>query len=239
MNELSRICSILTYIFLSTFCFSQKQDDLRTYTALVNGEELVIKLLSDSTYESKMIYRTSYGYYEIISDDKNTTYDNIIFGDIVYDTKDAYHSYNISISEETVNSLVDSNTYNKDSSYVAICDITGEYLTFYNVCFTNKNNELLYCDYNEKSKKTHIIPPGTCKIGIIGEQFNYVSYFKSEYNRTQGSIVYVIGPSSGRFLIRKDRSRIVYRPCYCDGYDSDCCISFINDSANVSSYNTK
>ncbi len=64
---------------------------------------------------------------------------------------------------------------------------------------------------------------------MTGERFNLATYFKSEYNRTQGSIAFVIGPSSDRFYIKKDRSCILYRPCYCDGYDSDCCVVFMKE----------
>jgi hypothetical protein len=54
---------------------------------------------------------------------------------------------------------------------------------------------------------------------------------KCKYDRTQGSIAFVIGPASTRFLIKKDRSCILYRPCHCDGQDpeSDCCVVFIKE----------
>ena len=227
MNKFRRIFSVSTFFLLSMSCFPQNQDGLGVYAARINDKELVIHLLSDSTYEARTFWGTSHGFYEIQIDKKNPFCDKIIFGDLIYDTKDAFYFYHVSIMPDVTKSLIDSVSYNQDSFYVAMYDLTGEFVTFYNVCFKDSVGELLFCDYNEGNKKAYSIPLGTSSIGMIGEQFNYATYFKSEYNRNQGSIAYVIGPSSDRFLIKKDRSCILYRPCHCDDYDSDCCVVFI------------
>ncbi|MCR5193607.1 MAG: hypothetical protein K6D59_09915 [Bacteroidales bacterium] len=221
--------SIFTFILSSMPCLSQNQDRVDRYTTQINGKELVIHLSYDSTYEARSLWGSSQGFYDIIPDKKNPLYDRIIFGDLIYGTKNAFYFYYVSISQEVAKTLVDSNLYSKDSFYVAMCDLTGEFVPYYDVCFVDSIGNLLFCDYNEDDKKICSIPMGTSRIGMIGEQFNLATYFKSEYNRTQGSIAFVIGPSSDRFYIKKDRSCILYRPCYCDGYDSDCCVVFMKE----------
>lgn len=229
MDKFRRIYIILTFILLSTTCFSQSQDGLGRYTVRINGKELSIRLVSDSTYEAETLWGPSYGFYEILTYEENPSYDRIIFGDMVYDTKNAFYFYHIPIPQEVAKSLVDSNLYSKDSFYVAMYDLTGEFVTYHDVCFKDTTGNLLLCDYNESGGKAQKIPSWTSSIGMIGEQYNYNTYFKSEYDRTQGSIAYVIGPSSDRFFIKKDRSCILYRPCHCDGQysESDCCVVFV------------
>ena len=220
--------SIITFILFSTICHSQDQDGLGWYTAQIDSNELYIHLMPDSTYEARSLGGISYGYYEIITlNSIPSPYDLIIFGDKFFDTKNAFYFYHVSIPQEVVKSLVDSNLYSEDSLYVAMLDFNGEFVTYYNVCFNDSTEERLFCDYNEGNKKAHSIPMGTSSIGMTGEQFNRASCFESEYNRTQGSIAYVIGPSLDRFYIKKDRSCILYRPCYCDDYDSDCCVVYM------------
>ena len=232
MNKIRKTLPILTFILLSMTCFPQNQDVLGRYTAQIDGKNIVIQLVSDSTYETKTFWGVSHGFYMIETDGKDSLYDRIIFGDMVYDTKGAFYFYHVSIPQEEMRSLVDSNVYSQDSFYVAMYDLTGKFVTYYNVCFSDSTGKLLFCDYNEEKHRAHSIPLGTNRIGMIGEQFNYTTYFKSEYNPAQGSIAYVIGPSSDRFLIKKDRSCILYRPCHCDGYDSRCCVVFMIESGN-------
>lgn len=229
MAKFGKIFTIFTFILIPTTCFPQNQDSLGCYMAQINGKELVISLVSDSTYEAQMIFGPSYGYYEIMTYKDNSLYDRIIFGDMVYDTKNVFYFYHIPIPQEVAKLLVDSNLYSKDSFYVAMYDLTGEFVTYHDVCFKDTTGNLLMCDYNESGGKAQKIPSWTSSIGMIGEQHNYTTYFKSEYDRTQGSIAYVIGPSSDRFFIKKDRSCILYRPCHCDGLgsESDCCVVFV------------
>lgn len=237
MNKSRKIFSIITFILLSITCFSQNQDDLGWYTAQIDSNKLIIHLVSDSTYDAKLQWGTSHGFYEIITDSENPIYDKIIFGDLIYDTRNAFYFFHVSISKELAESLVDSNLYSEDSFYVAMCDLTGDFVTYFDVCFEDSTGSILMCDFNERNKKAHIIPSWASSIGMIGEQSNLSSYFKSEYNRTQGSIAYVIGLSSGRFLINKDRSCILYHPCYCDSYNSDsnCCVVFIKSQGGITS----
>lgn len=231
MSNTRRIIFLFIFMIVSVFCFSQNQDGLGWYTARINGKELAIHLVSDSTYEAETLWGPSHGFYEIMTNKEPSFYDRIIFGDMVYDTKNAFYFYHIPIPQEVAKTLVDSNLYNKDSFYVAMCDLTGEFVTYHDVCFEDTTGNLLLCDYNERGGKAHIIPSWTSSIGMTGEQFNYTTYFKSEYDRTQGSIVYVIGPSPDRFLIKKDKSCILYRPCHCDDLssESDCCVAFIKE----------
>lgn len=221
--------SFFTFCPFSMTCFPQNRNSLGVYTAHYCNNEWSFRLTSDSTYESKSLWGSSYGFYYIITDEKDSLYDRIILGDLIYGTKKAFHFYHVSISQEVVKALIDSNLYSKDSFYVAMYDLTGEFVTYYNVCFSDSIGNLLLCDYNEGGGKVYSIPMGTSSIGMTGERFNLATYFKSEYNRTQGSIAFVIGPSSDRFYIKKDRSCILYRPCYCDGYDSDCCVVFMKE----------
>ena len=237
MNNSRKIFFIFTFILLSTTCFSQNHDGLGWYTARIDSNKLVIHLVSDSTYEAETLWGTSHGFYEIITDSKRPLYDRIIFGDLIYDTKNAFYFYHVSISQEVAKSLVDSNSYSQDSFYVAMYDLTGDFVTYYNVCFSDSTGNLLFCDYNESNKKIRSIPSETHSIGMTGEQSNLATYFKSEYNRTQGCIAYVIGPSSDRFLIKKDRSCILYRPCHCNSCnsESDCCVVFRKNLSGTSS----
>lgn len=229
MNKFRKIFIFFTFILISTTCFPQNQNSLGWYRAQINGKELAIRLVSDSTYEAQTIWGPSYGYYEILTYEDNPLYDGIIFGDMVYDTKNAFFFYHIPIPQEVAKSLVDSNLYSKDSFYVAMYDLTGEFVTYHDVCFVDTTGNLLLCDYNESGGKAQKIPSWTSRIGMTGEEYNYNTYFKSEYDRTQGSIAFIIGPSSNRFFIKKDRSCILYRPCHCDGQnsESDCCVVFV------------
>jgi hypothetical protein len=227
MDKFRRIYIILTFVLLSTTCFSQSQDGLGRYTVRINGKELSISLVSDSTYEAETLWGPSYGFYDIIASREDTLFDRIIFGDMVYGTGEVFYPYHVSIPQEVAKSLVDSNLYSKDSFYVAMYDLTGEFVTYYDVCFLDSTGEILFCDYNEKKHKAHSIPLGTSSIGMTGEQHNFATNFHSEYCRSQGSIAYVIGPSPDRFFIKKDRSCILYRPCHCESYDAQCCLVLI------------
>ena len=90
MNKFRKIFIFFTFILISTTCFPQNQNSLGWYRAQINGKELAIRLVSDSTYEAQTIWGPSYGYYEILTYEDNPLYDGIIFGDMVYDTKNAF-----------------------------------------------------------------------------------------------------------------------------------------------------
>lgn len=221
---------IITIIFCSVFsliCLAQNTIDIGKYKVHSHGKDMSIILCSNGTYKFETFWGQYHGLYEIIANNSDSTYDEIYFYDDIFNTKDAFFYFHTTLPPETISSIAINNPILKDSSFVAMYDITGDIIPYHSVCFSDSSGNVFSCHYNPDKKHTiHIIPSNTRWISIIGEKGNLTTYFKSNYEESEGSIAYIIGPSPGRFRIKKDKSCILYRSCYCNNNNPECCVVF-------------
>ena len=173
------------------------------------------------TYEFTTYWGIYHGKYELYLDSSDSLFDRIYFYDYDFVTKKAWHFSHISVSDTTIHQISNSTCVSIDSLsetfYVTMFDLTGDYVPFYHVCFSDEKNALIECCYNTEHIKTkQSIPLETKEIEMIGERKNGSTFFRNNYSHDEGSIAFIIGPPVERFLISKDRKEIKYRPCYCE-----------------------
>lgn len=149
-------------------------------------------------------------------------YDWIYFYDDGAD-RGLFHYGHISICD-TSQIQTDGNAED-EQPYVCLFEITGSSVVFHYVCFEDSIGTV-DCYKNEDNSTRHVIPENTNFIEMCGDLRSFPSLFRIQYYSDEGSIAFIIFPLPSCFRITKERDKILYRPCNCNSFESDCVVSF-------------
>ena len=220
--------TLLVLILLPLMCMSQSREVMGVYSLFFNNKNHEIILYDDSTYDFISYWGSYHGYYEIWPQDKWEGYDLLCFyDDLFYVKKGAAYSNHISI-EDTVISLSTCTNVDFTPYYVTMFDITGEIISYYSACFCDSTGNLIHCHHNDNGNiNGHGIPTGTETIELFGPNGNMTTVFRTRYDIKEGNVAFIVGPATGPFRIKKNRSNIIYLKARCRYFNKDCCLTFL------------